>query len=108
MQLLPQNPRKRKTLLIIAGVGVVLVGLGFFFIKYGMFGMPAEVRESGSITGLGSSKGALTIIEGNVSALREELQNDFYKSLKKYKWTADTAAPGKQNPFSDQRVGGSE
>lgn len=99
MQLFPRDPEKKKTLLIIIGVGVVLVGLGFFFVRYGAFGTPAEVRESAGGAEGGSSEEALKIIEGNVSALREELRNDFYKSLKRYKWTADAAAPGKNNPF---------
>lgn len=101
MQLLPQDPRKRKTLFIIVGVGVALVGFGFFFMQYGTSGTPAEIRQTESITGGKVSEGALKIIEGNVSVLREELQNDFYKTLKRYKWTTDTATPGKQNPFAE-------
>ena len=81
------------------GVGVALVALGFFFIQYGTSGTFVEIQQTESITGGKVSEGALKIIEGNVSVLREELQNDFYKTLKRYKWATDTAAPGKQNPF---------
>ncbi|MBI5912834.1 hypothetical protein HY839_00105 [Candidatus Azambacteria bacterium] len=108
MQLLPQDPRKRKTLLIIIGAGAAVVGLGFFLMNYGIFGAPEGAEQSVSITGGKVSEGALKIIEGNVSALREELQNDFYRSLKRYKWTTDTAVPGKKDPFGSQRVGSSE
>lgn len=99
MQLLPRDPRKKKILLIIIGAGAVLAGFGFFF--YGMQGTPAEPQQSSSVAGGKVSEETLKIIEGNASALREELQNDFYKSLKRYKWTSDTAAPGKQNPFQE-------
>lgn len=81
------------------GVGVVVVVLGFLFINYGAFGTPAGTQQPSNVTGGKVSEGTLKIIEGNVSALREELQNDFYKTLKRYARTPDTAAPGKQNPF---------
>ena len=98
MEFLPQDPSKRKKILIVIGVGMTLVVFGFLFINYWMPETPADVSQI-SATGGSVSEGALKIIEGNVSALREELQSDFYRTLKRYKWTADTAAPGKENPF---------
>lgn len=100
MQLFPQDPQKRKKVLIGIGVGMTLVVFGFLFINYWMPETPAEVQRAGTAGGK-VSEGALKIIEGNVSALRAELQNDFYKTLKRYRWTTDTAAPGKQNPFAE-------
>lgn len=102
MEFLPQNPGKRKKVLIGIGAGTALIVLGFLFINYWAPGTPAEIQQTESVTGGKISEGALRIIEGNVSVLREELQNDFYKTLKRYKWAADSTAPGKPNPFENK------
>ena len=43
-----------------------------------------------------SQETTLKLIEGNVAGLREELQNDFYTSLKRYAWPTDAGAPWKE------------
>lgn len=108
MQLLPQDPKKRKMFFLAAGAGVILVAGAFLFVMYGMPAAIPEAQQTVAVVGGNASEGSFKIIEGNIGVLRGELQNDFYKSLKRYKWTTDAATPGKQNPFSDQRVGSSE
>lgn len=39
------------------------------------------------------------VIERDITTLREELKNPFYGILRRFEWTADTAHPGKANPF---------
>lgn len=85
-------------ILIIAGSGIVLVVLGFFAVRSGLFGSSFEAQQT-DVVGGNAQEATLKLIEGNVSDLREELQNDFYKSLKRYAWPTNTAAPGKKNPF---------
>lgn len=100
MRFLLQKLREKKTILIIAGAGIVLVVLGFFAVKSGLFGSSFETQQA-DVVGESSQETTLKLIEGNVSGLREELQNDFYKSLKRYAWPTDAGAPGKKNPFAE-------
>lgn len=87
-------------ILIIAGAGIALVILGFFAVTSGLFGSSLETQQA-DVAGGSSQETTLKLIEGNVSGLREELQNDFYKSLKRYAWPVDAAVPGKKNPFTE-------
>ncbi|MCR4322629.1 MAG: hypothetical protein NUV61_00895 [Candidatus Azambacteria bacterium] len=103
MQLLPQDPKKRKLLLIIGAAVPVLAAAIFFFMTYSASTPLSEVPQTASIAGGTVSEGSLKIIEGNVVVLREELQNSFYKSLRQYATVPDTATPGKQDPFASQQ-----
>lgn len=96
-----QKLTEKKTLLIIAGVGIAAISTVFFLFKFGLFGVPAETQQLADVTGESSQESTFKIIEGNVSGLREELQNDFYTSLKRYAWPTDTGAPGRKNPFAE-------
>lgn len=101
MEFLSQNPKKRKMVFIAVVIGAMIIGGGFFFMKYGMPGVSSGIPQAVSVAGGKVSEGSLKMIEGNISALREELNNNFYKSLKQYKTVPDTAPPGKQNPFAE-------
>lgn len=90
----------------MALVGIVVVvllgGFGFFFTSYFTPATPEEIQriqaEKGT-QGRSVSEGEVKRIEGNITALQKELENDFYKTLRKRLASPDTAAPGKQNPF---------
>lgn len=81
---------------------VLLAGFGFFFTSYFTPATPEEIKkiqEEKAKQGRGVSEGEVKKIEGNITALQKELENDFYKTLRKRSVSPDTAAPGKQNPF---------
>lgn len=101
MQLLPQNPRKRKLVFIAGGAGAILIGFILFFSMYGSPETISDVQQTADIGGGRISEGSLKIIEGNIGVLRGELREEFYASLKRYKWRTDTTAPGKNNPFTE-------
>ena len=100
MRFLLQKLKEKKTILIIAGAGIALVVLGFFAVTSGLFGASTETQQA-DVAGGSYQETTLKLIEGNVAGLREELQNDFYTSLKRYAWPTDAGSPGKKNPFAE-------
>lgn len=102
MQFLSENPNKRNIMIIGALVCVAVIGLIVFFMLGGGGTDDVVVEEkkgdSELITGASDDR-AIIKIQGNISALEEELKNEFYRSLVYYKITFDGTSPGKENPF---------
>ena len=102
MNFLPQNPKTRQMVLIGIIVGVLLLVFGFFFATYFTPTTPEEIQriqaEQGG-QGRSVSEGEVKRLEGGIIGLKKELENDFYKTLRKRAISPDTTAPGKQNPF---------
>lgn len=102
MNLLPQNPKTRQMTLLVIVAGILLLGFGFFFINYFTPATPEEIQRiqaEKAASGRGVSEGEVKRIEGGLTGLKKELENDFYKALRKRSVSPDTAEPGKQNPF---------
>lgn len=100
MNFLPKNPRSRQLVLLAIAIGTILIGFGFFFLQYFTPATPQEIQQIQAEKGAqGVSESAVKKIEGNITALQQELGNDFYVSLRKHFVARDTTAPGKQNPF---------
>lgn len=102
MNLLPQNPKTRQMVLLAIVAGVLLIGFGFFFTSYFTPATPDEIQRiqaERATSGRSVSEGEVKRIEGNIAALQKELENDFYKTLRKRSVSSDAAAPGKKNPF---------
>lgn len=102
MNLLPQDPKKRQMVLLVIVAGVLLAGFGFFFISYFTPATPEEIRQiqaEKAASGRSVSEGEVKRIEGGLVGLQKELENDFYKTLRKRVISSDTTEPGKQNPF---------
>ena len=99
MQFLPSNPKTKKLILVGGVVGVALIAFVFFFISnYSSPDSSGLLDENVPVKG-GVSEGLVERIGKNISDLREELQNDFYKGLRKHGWTPDNAKAGRTNPF---------
>ena len=101
MNILPQNPKTRKTALIIIGAGLALVSFVFLYVTY--FAPSPSDELPLSVSGLLAqvlSEQAVKKIDRDISSIENELKNDFYKSLRKRVWTRDKAAPGNKYPFT--------
>ena len=102
MNFLPQNPKTRKTALIIIGAGLALVSFVFLYVTY-FAPSPLSGEITLSVSGEKAqalSEQAVKKIDRDISSIENELKNDFYKSLRKRVWTRDKAAPGNKYPFT--------
>lgn len=102
MNLLPQNPKTRQTVLLVIVAGVVLLGFGFFFITYFTPATPEEIQQiqaQRAAQGGAVSESEVKRLEGGITAMKKELENDFYATLRKRLVPADQTLPGKENPF---------
>lgn len=96
MNFFTENQKKRQTILLAILAISALIGFGFLYRIY----FPAVSFESADAGRLSNiSETAVHKAEKDVRALKEELANGFYGTLKKYNWTPDMTAPGKVNPF---------
>ena len=78
---------------------MALIAFVFFFISnYSSPDSSGLLDENVPVKG-GVSEGLVERIGKNISDLREELRNDFYKGLRKHGWTPDNAKAGRTNPF---------
>ena len=101
MNFLPQNPKTRKTVLIVIGAGLALVSFVFLYITYFAPSPSGEIPLSVSgEKAQALSEQAVKKIDRDISSIENELKNDFYKSLRKRVWTPDKAAPGNKYPFT--------
>src|SRR3990167_1684997 len=95
MNILPQNPKTRKTALIIIGAGLALVSFVFLYVSY--FAPSPSDEIPLSVAGEKVqvlSEQAVKKIDRDISSIENELKNDFYKSLRRRVWTPDRTAPG--------------
>ena len=101
MNFLPQNPKTRNMALIIIAVALTLFVFVFIYIYYFASGENASqdqiIPNSDSMT---ASEQAIKRIDRDISAIENEMKDDFYKSLRKRVWTPDATAPGNNNPFN--------
>lgn len=99
MQFLPSNPKTKKLMLIGGVVGAALIAFVFFFISnYSPSGSSGLSDGNVPVKG-GISENLVEKIGKNISDLREELRNDFYKGLRKHGWIPDNEKAGRKNPF---------
>ena len=101
MNILPQNPKMRKTVLIIIGAGLSLVIFVFVYVTY--FAPSTSDEISLSVSGEKAqvlSEQAVKKIDRDISSIENELKNDFYKTLRKRVWTPDKTATGNKYPFT--------
>ncbi len=102
MKFLPDNPKKRQMILIVGGVVVALFAFGFF---YNAYFSPSKTPDDGLVSIQTNSKiklvseDAIKKLENNVADIRGELDQKFYKNLKRYSWPKDNASPGNSNLF---------
>lgn len=100
MHFLSQNPKTRKITLIVIASGLALFGFAFLYISYFAPGNDVSGQASVGANLKALSEQAVKRIERDISSIENELQNDFYKSLRKHTWTPDTTAPGNKKPFN--------
>ena len=83
MNFLPQNPKTRKTVLIIIGAGLALVSFVFLYVTY--FAPSPSDEIPLSVSGKKAqvlSEQAVKKIDRDISSIENELKDDFYKSLR--------------------------
>ena len=102
MNLLPENPKKRKLVLITGGVVAGLFAFGFFYTTYFTSSAPSEsgvvsVQTNTKIKSV--SEDMIKNLEANVADIQGELDQKFYKNLKRYSWQKNSTSPGNSNPF---------
>lgn len=102
MNLLPVNPKKRQLVLVIGGIVAGLFAFGFFYITYFTSSAPSgsgvvSVQPNAKIKSV--SEDTIKNLETNVADIQSELNQKFYKNLKRYSWQKDSASPGNNNPF---------
>jgi len=101
MNFLPQNPKTRKTVLIVIGAGLALISFVFLYITYFTPSPSGELPISVSgEKAQALSEQAVKKIDRDISAIENELKDDFYKSLRKRVWMPDKATPGNKYPFA--------
>ena len=99
MNLFPSNPKTKKLMLVGGVVGAATIAFVFFFISNYSSPDSSDLSDGNIAAKGGISEGLVEKIGKNISDLREELQNDFYKGLRKHGWTPDNAKAGRTNPF---------
>ena len=88
-------------MLIIIGAGLALFSFVFLYITYFASSPSGELPISVSgEKAQALSEQAVKKIDRDISAIENELKDDFYKSLRKRVWTPDKTAPGNKNPFT--------
>lgn len=102
-----QDPQKRQNAMVAVLFFSALAGFVFVYFHY--YRIEAEVVQiegAGAIggkiiTSSEASKEIIDKIERDIKNLQTELKNDFYTKLREYKPAiADTAQPGRANPFT--------
>jgi hypothetical protein len=99
MSFFPSNPQTRKMILVAIVVCVALFGFVFFFISFFTPNASPETLVADIQSTDGISETAIGRIRKSVVDAQKELQEDFYKDLRKYTWTPDASKPGRGNPF---------
>lgn len=79
-------------------VSFTLFAFGFFYITYFVSDDSQDASSAGA-TPKKITEEVVQKVDQDISDIQKELENDFYKKLRKYTWTPDTKNPGKQNPF---------
>ena len=102
MNFLPSNPKTKKIILTGGVVGAALIAFIFFLSIIILRRILPIYLMAISRLKAGVSEGLVEKIGKNISDLREELQNDFYKGLRKHGWMPDNAKAGRKNPFLKQ------
>lgn len=102
MNFLPENPKKRQLVFIIGGVVVMLFAFGFFYTTYFTSSTPSDsdvVSVQTNVKIKSVSEDMIKNLEANVADIQSELDQKFYKNLKRYSWQKNSSSPGNSNPF---------
>ena len=92
------DSRNKLIIIVAAAVGVAVVGFVIVFIVFfSPTGGGGNVAVNGGKKEV--SERAVKKLKDAAENIQNELQEEFYKNLKGYKWNSDNAKPGKSNPF---------